>query len=206
MKVQFSKCTASNLDKVPRSNGQIIFVTDTNEQYIDTNNQRAKITDIMFVSDLEELNKITYPLPNKLYYVIGDNSIQFYCLGKWQNIKSISMENILTMDNETPYTPTKDYHPATKKYVDDTVKENLSKTFTKQFAEADWQLNGQEYILTISQGEHILSQPVILSLEMLEEGEYKTVNMYGSRLLTNGSLMVISDLKYGGRIILKGGN
>lgn len=28
-------------------------------------------------------------------------------------------DNVLAMDNESPYTPTADYHPATKKYVDD---------------------------------------------------------------------------------------
>lgn len=34
---------------------------------------------------------------------------------------SISTLNYLTKNNETPYTPTSDYNPATKKYVDDTI-------------------------------------------------------------------------------------
>ena len=31
------------------------------------------------------------------------------------------LSNVLTLDNIEPYTPTEDYHPATKKYVDDSV-------------------------------------------------------------------------------------
>lgn len=206
MKVQFSKCVLANLGKVPITNGQIIFVTDTNEQYIDTNNGRNKITDLMFISNKEELESMTYPLPNKLYYVVSENEIMFYCLGTWQSVKSVNMENILTKDNETPYTPTKDYHPATKKYVDEQIEEHECKTFTRTFVANDWQLNGQDYILTISQSEHLLSKPIIMGLEMLEDEEYKSITMYGSKLLTNGSLIVLSDLKFKGRIILKGGN
>lgn len=33
--------------------------------------------------------------------------------------------DVLTKNNETEYTPTEPYHPATKKYVDDSIKENL---------------------------------------------------------------------------------
>ena len=33
--------------------------------------------------------------------------------------------DVLTKDNETEFTPTQDYHPATKKYVDDSIKESL---------------------------------------------------------------------------------
>lgn len=33
--------------------------------------------------------------------------------------------DVLTKDNETEYTPTKPYHPATKQYVDDSIKESL---------------------------------------------------------------------------------
>ena len=32
-----------------------------------------------------------------------------------------SLSEVLPKDNTTSYTPTNDYHPATKKYVDDTV-------------------------------------------------------------------------------------
>lgn len=205
MKVQFSRCTSSNLDKVPVTDGQIIFVKDTNEQYLDTDATRAKITDLVFIPDLEALYKINNPLSNKLYYVVAENLIQFYCNGKWQAINYVNIENILTKDNETPYTPTKDYHPATKKYVDDLMYEEQSKTYMKSFTDGDWVLNGQDYILTIPQSEHLLASPYVLSLDMLDNEEFKSVAMYGSKLLPNGSLLILSDLKYTGRILLKGG-
>lgn len=205
MKVQFSRCTSSNLNNVPVIDGQIVFVKDTNEQYLDTDSARSKITDLVFVPDLEKLYKISNPLSNKLYYVVAENLIEFYCNGKWQAINYVNIENILTKDNETPYTPTKDYHPATKKYVDDAVKNTSINTFTKSFTDDDWELNGQQYILTIPQSEHLLASPYVLSLEMLDNEEFKSVTMYGSKLLPNGSLLILSDLKYTGRILLKGG-
>lgn len=40
-----------------------------------------------------------------------------------EKIKEINLDNILTKDNTTPFTPDSDYEPATKKYVDDYHKE-----------------------------------------------------------------------------------
>lgn len=206
MKIQFSRCTRNNLDNVPIRDGQLVFVKDTNEQYIDTNSKRSKLTDLMFIPDRDTLNALQKPSDNKLYYVIADNSINFHCNNKWQTINTVNMENILTKDNEIPYTPTKDYHPATKKYVDDAVKDISEKLFVKSFTSDDWKLSGQDYILTITQAEHRLSSPCVLSLEMLDDNDLKSVCMYGSKLQPNGNLLVLSDLKYDGKIILKGGN
>lgn len=36
---------------------------------------------------------------------------------------------VLHTKNETEYTPTKDYHPSTKKYVDDSIKQKINATF-----------------------------------------------------------------------------
>lgn len=43
-------------------------------------------------------------------------------VGKWDVVDAAK---ILTKDNTTAYTPTNDYHPSTKKYVDDSIKESL---------------------------------------------------------------------------------
>ena len=46
-----------------------------------------------------------------------------------QMLKMLTQDEVLTMTNETPYTPTGDYNPSTKKYVDDSmnaVLEHLS--------------------------------------------------------------------------------
>ena len=37
----------------------------------------------------------------------------------WTSINAPALTNVLTKDNNTSYTPSADYHPATKKYVDD---------------------------------------------------------------------------------------
>lgn len=37
----------------------------------------------------------------------------------WNKIKDYMGSNFLSKTNTTPYTPTNDYNPATKKYVDD---------------------------------------------------------------------------------------
>ena len=39
-----------------------------------------------------------------------------------QMLKMLTQDEVLTMTNETPYTPTGDYNPSTKKYVDDTME------------------------------------------------------------------------------------
>lgn len=36
--------------------------------------------------------------------------------------KQINLDNYLSLDNEKPYTPTGDYNPSTKKYIDDIIK------------------------------------------------------------------------------------
>ena len=206
MNVKFSRCTSNNLSNVPISDGQIVFVKDTGEQHIDVGSTRIKITDIALITDLNALKAITNPLSSKLYYVISENMIAYYNskTSDWQTLAQtkIDLENILTKDNTKPYTPTHEYNPATKKYVDDKVK---SEYFTKTFTTSDWVLSGQQYQLSILQSEHLLANPYVVSLEMQQDDEFKSVTMYGSKLLPNGSLLILSDLNYTGRILLKGG-
>jgi len=71
MKVKFSRCNSNNLTNVPQVDGQLIYVKDTNEVYMDVGETRNNITDF------------------------------------------------ISKTNTTAFTPTQDYHPATKKYVDD---------------------------------------------------------------------------------------
>lgn len=205
MKVQFGRCTSNKISNVPIVDGQILFVKDTGEQYIDVDSSRNKITDLVFVPTLEARDEITNPSSSKLYYIVRENSIQFYCSGQWQAINYVDMENILTKDNTTPYTPTSDYNPATKKYVDDSIRQETEKIIAITFQSTDWVLNGQEYTLTITQAQHLLSKPYVVSVDMKVENNYKSVSMYGSELLPNGNLLIISDTQYAGRILLRGG-
>ncbi|MBQ2409009.1 MAG: hypothetical protein II309_06205, partial [Bacilli bacterium] len=57
------------------------------------------------------------------------NSLSSNNYNEHQIVMMISQDDVLTLDNEKEYTPTKDYHPSTKKYVDDMIvnfREELS--------------------------------------------------------------------------------
>lgn len=59
---------------------------------------------------------------NQIYQTYDDNRLFIRCadfsgdFSKWQEIAKIS--DVLTKNNTTPFSPTNDYQPATKKYVD----------------------------------------------------------------------------------------
>lgn len=55
-------------------------------------------------------------------YTEGNGKDVLFNDGLYRNLQnSIDFSNYLGKDNTTPYTPTGDYHPATKKYVDDEI-------------------------------------------------------------------------------------
>ena len=128
MKVKFSRCTSSNLANVPQVDGQLIYTKDTNEVYLDVNNNRNKISDVIMVANK---STIVTPVTSKLYYetstdtlykakiVENDNEEEIV----WIDITGATVQyvdtNFLKKDNTTAYTPVDDYNPATKKYVDD---------------------------------------------------------------------------------------
>ena len=128
MKVKFSRCTSSNLANVPQVDGQLIYTKDTNEVYLDVNNNRNKISDVIMVANK---STIVTPITTKLYYetstdtlykakiVENDNEEEIV----WIDITGATVQyvdtNFLKKDNTAEYTPVDDYNPATKKYVDD---------------------------------------------------------------------------------------
>lgn len=128
MKVKFSRCTSSNLANVPQVDGQLIYTKDTNEVYLDVNNNRNKISDVIMVANK---STIVTPVTSKLYYetstdtlykakiVENDNEEEIV----WIDITGATVQyvdtNFLKKDNTAEYTPVDDYNPATKKYVDD---------------------------------------------------------------------------------------
>lgn len=74
-------------------------------------------------------------------------------VGKWDVVDA---EKILTKDNTTAYTPTRNYHPATKKYVD---ASNLYKVYNLGLNVADktgvlllWEAEKDEYNATVYRG------------------------------------------------------
>lgn len=65
MKVKFSRCNSNNLSNVPQVDGQLIFVKDNNEIYIDVGNNRNKVGDVIQVANIQN---VASPLLNKIYF------------------------------------------------------------------------------------------------------------------------------------------
>lgn len=67
---------------------------------------------------------------NKIYLLIdGDKLLEYHWTGtKWDPVGMVEFDlsNYLSKTNTTEYTPTANYHPATKKYVDDSITTNIT--------------------------------------------------------------------------------
>lgn len=142
MKVQHSIVNNNKLNTVPVTNGQIVYVKDTHDLYFDVDSTRTKATDIIFVSTLQERDSIQSPTPNKVYCVLEDGCFYTYKNNAWTllggnvtksyvdtadgntltSAQGYADSNFLKKTNTTAFTPTADYHPSTKKYVDDGFK------------------------------------------------------------------------------------
>ena len=97
MKVKFSRCNSNSLANVPQVDGQMTFVKDTQEVYMDVGNNRTKVTDIIFKSTLNALQNDNNLLENKLYYVSETNKLYHY------NSTSQELEEVKTSAEETSF-------------------------------------------------------------------------------------------------------
>ena len=137
MKVKFSRCSSNNLAGVPQVDGQLIYTKDTGDVYLDVGNQRHKVSNFIIANTLAG---VTNPSLDKLYFISSESKLYKY-LGDdlqttepiWLNVsgasenyadtksqeaKTYADTNFLKKDNTVAYTPTQEYHPATKDYVD----------------------------------------------------------------------------------------
>lgn len=80
------ECLKSQLANVAISNGQLIYTSDSEELFWDTNGSRKKITDVIILTNESAKNDILAPL-SKLYYVIEGNSLYYYNSG-WIKVNS----------------------------------------------------------------------------------------------------------------------
>lgn len=115
-KVTFYRTASVDLASLERVNGQLIFTTDTNECFVDTATARLKISDVRNVVDI---NNVLTPDPTKLYYDETSTKLYRRVGNSWIDLTGVRESDVLTLTNTTAYTPTQNYHPATKKYVDD---------------------------------------------------------------------------------------
>lgn len=78
MKVKFSRCNSSDLASLPLVDGQLTYVKDTSDNYLDVGTTRNKITDIVFLDNDEALEQIENPLSSKFYYVKSSKKLMYY--------------------------------------------------------------------------------------------------------------------------------
>lgn len=73
----------SRLNSLPVKHGQYIVCTDSQESYIDTNNERIKIGDIILLDTEDDRNDMLAPLIDKLYVVKNTNKLYRYNGSDW---------------------------------------------------------------------------------------------------------------------------
>ena len=78
MKVKFSRCNSSDLASLPLVDGQLTYVKDTGENYLDVGATRNKISDMVFLDNDEALEQIENPLSSKFYYVKSSKKLMYY--------------------------------------------------------------------------------------------------------------------------------
>ena len=93
MKVAFGRCNLDGLANVPVIDGQILFVKDTGEMYVDQGTARTKISDINFIDTIETRNNIASPSQSKLYFVIENTSIYYYNGSSWVLVGGNAFDN-----------------------------------------------------------------------------------------------------------------
>lgn len=111
-------------------------------------------------------------------------------INKIKNLKiTIKCKNtkFLTTHNEIKYTPTSDYHPATKKYVDDSIK---GVVFTSPFISTDWVLNPDTTFYELSVNHNLNSS----NLSVFSRNTVDNYDMFVDyEIVDENNIKIISD-------------
>ncbi len=91
MKVKFSRCNSNSLTNVPQVDGQLIYVKDTNEVYMDVGNNRNKISDVIEVVDITNIQN---PMVSKIYYDEATESLYKYVNNNWKNLSGSNLSDL----------------------------------------------------------------------------------------------------------------
>ena len=86
--IRFIKEIKSVIDNNAPLKEAIIFATDTKEMFVDINNTRLQINDIVTIEKEADLDNILAPLSNKFYFVEENNIFYKFKDGKWVAITS----------------------------------------------------------------------------------------------------------------------
>lgn len=95
MKVKFSRCISSNLANVPQVDGQLIYVKDTSEVYMDVGNSRNKLSDVIEVADITNIQN---PIISKIYYDEATENLYKYIDNEWKSLGGSSSPQVFYWD------------------------------------------------------------------------------------------------------------
>lgn len=118
---------------------------------------------IQVIDGVASYNEISTPLMTE---APSDGNVYGRKNKDW--VKVPEKSDVLTKDNETEYTPTQPYHPATKKYVDDSISSARSVGYMMQLTEIDTSGLDENtwYPVTIAAGERMnIRVEVLVSLD-----------------------------------------
>ena len=82
----------------------IIFATDTKELFVDINNTRLQINDVVVINNVADLDDILAPLSNKFYFCQENNIFYRYTGGSWLAITSTQAQYQELLDLYTKLT------------------------------------------------------------------------------------------------------
>lgn len=84
--IQFLAKNSIQLSSLQISSGErIIYVTDTEDVYIEKNGARTQFRDIIYLQSV--INLPIAPL-NKIYFTLSDRLMRYYYNGQWQILNS----------------------------------------------------------------------------------------------------------------------
>lgn len=92
--IKYIRCNKQTLNNVPVVDGQLIYVKDTLDSYLDVDSTRIKIGDTIFTDTLDNIT----PIENKIYYSTDTNELNIYVNNKFINIQQ---SKLIKYDNTT---------------------------------------------------------------------------------------------------------
>ena len=95
MKVKFSRCNSNSLANVPQVDGQLIYVKDTSEVYMDVGNNRNKLSDVIEVADITNIQN---PIISKIYYDEATENLYKYIDNEWKSLGGSATPQIYFWD------------------------------------------------------------------------------------------------------------
>lgn len=98
MKVKFSRCNSNSLTNVPQVDGQLIYVKDTSEVYMDVGNSRNKLSDVIEVADITNIQN---PIISKIYYDEATENLYKYIDNEWKSLGGSSSPQVFYWDGNT---------------------------------------------------------------------------------------------------------